>query len=1099
MKKLSLLINIIIITLSLFLLGACNEETQYGEDFDIIPVPPHVDYVLDSGVEIDGEFNESMWDGQEWYEVYTSDGRYSNSGGSLAGRFDETRIQVTTVFADKGFYLAAKVDDKFLVSYNNNKRNEHWVTDKTGLTVYFAPINAESIYGNAWQITAAADGEIEVAKCLDVASGYKEYLPSYVAFASNVINPQLDEFGNGTCDGYYMEFYFSYKMLDLESKPEEVMIGFASIRHENASGKTPRAFERVVGNWQNPSTWVPFNENGVWNIPTTADYTIDGDISDWQDYEGKEHRIELFSVDENGKATEVDVDPRFVSNKMIKGSDGLYISTEALQRIYLTDADDYWRNTSVEMKLFTSTGSTVTIQYGANGYATGKVKSVWACKDSGIVYNGENLKLITNEAFIPNFALELWGISTDDDINATWAFRNGRYQLSLNDALETYTLELNETKTAQFIGASSVQPFIFAYYGTSTYGGSPFSVGEEGIKYGTYSDEKYELDGRATEWSDYKGVHAFSTGRMEADGNLDSVNKGYDVMVRKGKDGIYFYATVKHSTWKTNDVLAHMNSNLALGFGITNVNPTANNAEFYRGNEIFFMSTGVSHPKATMWMSDTGAAQKDENGLYTTIIEGFVPYEACFYNVTDKLAKIFDVKTGKVKEGYSLRVGVHWRTNGENAAMQGWAARADWQGIDSYGVPAFSEETLNQQSNGWRTYYLSDSGLHTSAIEAKYRSVDGKDVDWNSYDARSATEKLVNANEGTSVEYKAMLREDGLYILAKIKMKNYYVSNAYTYDQSGNVNKVNLIDFTQQWYRNTYISLNYKTSDGKSGWLGYITPFTTGGGSYSASFHHGADTVWKVDYDGTYYNSTVETFYSFEQITKSIGSTKLPEKMSISFEYSSFNDNGIPSAPANDICTGSEFWKSGKYFILGYNGMYQSEIAPSRFLSKATVNFKDGFDGKEDVAQKTGEPIEIIESITLGDEELIYYRDYIVVYENNVNVGTATWVVKGVNEYSGKISGSFTIYDEDYTESITTYVSDLVFYRTESGVKAKVIVLNDGEILTEGKDYLLTYENTNGENAVAGEDGYYLGSVTVTFIGKFSSVEAQKYDYKYKL
>lgn len=60
-------------------------------------------------------------------------------------------------------------------------------------------------------------------------------------------------------------------------------------------------------------------------------------------------------------------------------------------------------------------------------------------------------------------------------------------------------------------------------------------------------------------------------------------------------------------------------------------------------------------------------------------------------------------------------------------------------------------------------------------------------------------------------------------------------------------------------------------------------------------------------------------------------------------------------------------------------------------------------DFKYDGTEKTQEII--------VDDRLTEGTDYRIIYKNNKNVGTATVTVKGVNEYSGRVSKTFNIYD----------------------------------------------------------------------------------------
>ena len=59
--------------------------------------------------------------------------------------------------------------------------------------------------------------------------------------------------------------------------------------------------------------------------------------------------------------------------------------------------------------------------------------------------------------------------------------------------------------------------------------------------------------------------------------------------------------------------------------------------------------------------------------------------------------------------------------------------------------------------------------------------------------------------------------------------------------------------------------------------------------------------------------------------------------------------------------------------------------------------------------EQTGSAIEPPPVVTLNGVTLVKDRDYTVKYENNVEIGTATYVITGIGNYEGSITGSFKI------------------------------------------------------------------------------------------
>ena len=127
----------------------------------------------------------------------------------------------------------------------------------------------------------------------------------------------------------------------------------------------------------------------------------------------------------------------------------------------------------------------------------------------------------------------------------------------------------------------------------------------------------------------------------------------------------------------------------------------------------------------------------------------------------------------------------------------------------------------------------------------------------------------------------------------------------------------------------------------------------------------------------------------------------------------------------------------------------------------------------------TGEPVTFtadeIGVPTVGDNAPLTDKDYEITYSNNTNAGTANMFLIGKSSYENSIKKyNFTINKtpvtevtrNEYVEKIdTTKPED---YKTAMGVvvKAKVPGTNKVLTLTEGKDYTVTYEFTDGGKSV---------------------------------
>ena len=136
---------------------------------------------------------------------------------------------------------------------------------------------------------------------------------------------------------------------------------------------------------------------------------------------------------------------------------------------------------------------------------------------------------------------------------------------------------------------------------------------------------------------------------------------------------------------------------------------------------------------------------------------------------------------------------------------------------------------------------------------------------------------------------------------------------------------------------------------------------------------------------------------------------------------------------------------------------------------------------------------------------LVKDRDYTVTYDKNVNVGTAKMTIKGIGAYTGTIKKTFKINQynmsgETDATGKTKFNSPLteangLFEMTDGqlsvkyvkgGVKPGVKLFFNGTMLTEGKDYTVSYKNNKGVYVLTeGDEGYKKSKApTLTIKGK---------------
>ena len=118
----------------------------------------------------------------------------------------------------------------------------------------------------------------------------------------------------------------------------------------------------------------------------------------------------------------------------------------------------------------------------------------------------------------------------------------------------------------------------------------------------------------------------------------------------------------------------------------------------------------------------------------------------------------------------------------------------------------------------------------------------------------------------------------------------------------------------------------------------------------------------------------------------------------------------------------------------------------------------------------TGSPC--VQGVSVKDSEAkLTVDDISVTYENNINVGTATIIYTGKNNYTGEIRKNFKITEASITDDMIANIPS-VTYNTRAHTP-DVTVTFEGSTLEAGKDYDVAY--TNNINA---------GTATVTVTGK---------------
>ncbi len=113
-------------------------------------------------------------------------------------------------------------------------------------------------------------------------------------------------------------------------------------------------------------------------------------------------------------------------------------------------------------------------------------------------------------------------------------------------------------------------------------------------------------------------------------------------------------------------------------------------------------------------------------------------------------------------------------------------------------------------------------------------------------------------------------------------------------------------------------------------------------------------------------------------------------------------------------------------------------------------------------------------------------KDYTISYENNVNAGTATLVIRGVNGsgHTGVLRMNFTIAPQTVAKKVKGKVLQKKILYTGAELKPSFSLIFNKMTLTAGKDYQVSYANNiakgNGQIIVTGQ-GNYTGKQIIKF------------------
>ena len=175
------------------------------------------------------------------------------------------------------------------------------------------------------------------------------------------------------------------------------------------------------------------------------------------------------------------------------------------------------------------------------------------------------------------------------------------------------------------------------------------------------------------------------------------------------------------------------------------------------------------------------------------------------------------------------------------------------------------------------------------------------------------------------------------------------------------------------------------------------------------------------------------------------------------------------------------------YEGLFFNGLF-SDYAEIKVKLTDISGFSLYFDDEEFSYSYTGNPIK--PKAIVDNPELVEGRDYILEYKNNIEVGKAVVVAKGINKYEGKLEKKFEIVPADGEKFAISGIADKKY--TGEKIYQNISIVNDeGKKLIENVDYTLKYSD-NIEPGEATIDIEYKGNYQGNASKYFNIIEKDK-------
>ncbi len=245
---------------------------------------------------------------------------------------------------------------------------------------------------------------------------------------------------------------------------------------------------------------------------------------------------------------------------------------------------------------------------------------------------------------------------------------------------------------------------------------------------------------------------------------------------------------------------------------------------------------------------------------------------------------------------------------------------------------------------------------------------------------------------------------------------------------------------------------------------------------------------WRSSVDNKAYasdevpNNVAATYLRVEDISPSL--IEIPDQV-----YT-----GAELKPQLKIVCHDEVLMAGIDYEVEYDNNIEIGIATvtvfgkGHYAGKAVSSFRIAMysvsDAKVTVANQLYSGASLFPGVTveLAGRLLVENVDYVAMYKNNVNAGTASVTVSGKGDYIGSCSATFTISPADISGAQVSVDSEWTY--TGSALTPVPTVALSGKTLEQGSDYDVSYSNNvnvgTATVAVTGK-GNYTGTATTTF------------------